>query len=579
MIRQPIITVLGHVDHGKTTLLDKIRGTAIAAKEAGGITQHIGATEIPIDVIKKVCKGLLETLKIKITIPGLLFIDTPGHEAFTNLRARGGSISDLAVLIVDIIQGFQPQTIECIEILRKYKVPFVVAANKIDLIDGWVSKHELFTQNLRNQKEDVIVELEERIYKIADELAKYNFNADRFDRVTDFTKQICIVPISAKTGEGIAELLMILTGLAQKYLEDKLKIEVKGPGKGVVLDVKKTLAGVALDVILYDGHIKQGDTIVLAGKQGPIVTKIRAILKPKPLSELRESERKFKQVKEAYAAAGIRILAKNIEEALAGSPLMVAYDVEKAKKEVEKEIAGIIFSKRNIGAIVKADTLGSLEALTKLLEDVVPIRKADVGNISRSDIMEAKSVKVEDPLKAVIFGFNVEVNEDAKKLAKDYEIKIFLSDVIYKLKEDYEEWVRKAKEEEIEKLKVTLPAKIKILPGYVFRQSKPAIFGVEVLCGTLRPNCYLMREDGKIVGRLKSMQEHGENIKEAKKGKRVAIAVEGLTIGRQANEGDTLYVFLEDRDIEVIEEKLLNMLSDEEKELLNEIKRIKIERV
>jgi len=579
MIRQPIITVLGHVDHGKTALLDKIRGTAIAAKEAGGITQHIGATEIPISAIKKICKGLLETLKIKITIPGLLFIDTPGHEAFTNLRARGGSISDLAILVIDIVQGFQPQTIECVEILRKYKVPFIVAANKIDLIDGWQSSHEPFTQNLRNQRDDAVAKLEERIYKIVEELAKYNFNADRFDRVTDFTKQICIVPISAKTGEGIAELLMILTGLAQKYLEDKLKIEVKGPGKGVVLDVKKTLAGIALDVILYDGHIKQGDTIVLAGKQGPIITKIRAILKPKPLSELRESERKFRKIDEAYAAAGIRILAKNIEEALAGSPLIVAKDIDKACKDVQKEIAKIIFNKQNTGAIVKADTLGSLEALTKLLEGVVPIRKADVGNISRADIMEVKSVRAEDPLKAVIFGFNVYVNEDAKKLAEDYKIKIFLSNVIYKLKEDYEKWIEKAKKEEIEKLKATLPAKIKILPGYIFRQSKPAIFGIEVICGTLKPNCYLMRKDGRIVGRLKSMQEHGENIKEAKKGKRVAIAVEGLTIGRQANEGDMLYVFLEDRDISIIEEKLLNMLSDEEKELLNEIKRIKIERV
>jgi len=143
MLRQPIITVLGHVDHGKTTLLDKIRKTAIAAKEAGGITQAIGTTEIPTNVIKTLCGKLLERFKIKLIISGLLFIDTPGHEAFTTLRKRGGSIADLAILVIDINEGIMPQTIESLEILKVSRIPFIIALNKIDRIKGWTSAKEI----------------------------------------------------------------------------------------------------------------------------------------------------------------------------------------------------------------------------------------------------------------------------------------------------------------------------------------------------------------------------------------------------------------------------------------------------
>jgi len=218
-IRQPIVSVLGHVDHGKTTLLDKIRGTAIAKKEAGGITQHIGATEIPLEVIKEICGPILDKLGGKLTIPGLLFIDTPGHEAFTNLRKRGGSIADLAVLVIDVNEGFRPQTIESLNILRSYKVPFVVAANKIDRIRGWNSREmRPISESIRKQKEWVVQELDKKIYELVGSLSRMGFSAERFDRIRDFTREVCIVPVSALTGEGIPELLAIISGLAQKYL-------------------------------------------------------------------------------------------------------------------------------------------------------------------------------------------------------------------------------------------------------------------------------------------------------------------------------------------------------------------------
>ena len=174
-IRQPIITVLGHVDHGKTSVLDYLRGTTLADREAGKITQHIGATEVPLDKIKESCGELLDLFKLEFNIPGLLFIDTPGHEAFSNLRKRGGSIADIAVLVIDINQGIQPQTRESIEILKSFKVPFIIAANKVDLITGWNSKDKIFIKNLKNQAENVTKYFNNNFYKILGNLSEMGF--------------------------------------------------------------------------------------------------------------------------------------------------------------------------------------------------------------------------------------------------------------------------------------------------------------------------------------------------------------------------------------------------------------------
>ncbi|MEK6916537.1 MAG: GTP-binding protein, partial [Nanoarchaeota archaeon] len=271
-LRQPIISVLGHVDHGKTKLLDKIRGSATQMGESGGITQAIGASIIPIDVVKKICGSLLGT-KIKLSIPGLLFIDTPGHAAFTTLRKRGGSISDIAILVIDINEGLKPQSLESIEILKGSKTPFVIAANKIDLIPRYRQTDRLLLKNLNAQDPFVQERLETKLYEIVGKLSEMGINSERFDRVDNYTKQVAIVPVSAITGDGIAELLMVLVGLAQKYLEESLKLQVSGSAKGTVLEVKETIGlGKTLDVIIYDGLLKKNDRIIIGGLGSPIET-------------------------------------------------------------------------------------------------------------------------------------------------------------------------------------------------------------------------------------------------------------------------------------------------------------------
>src|SRR3989344_3098129 len=446
MIRQPIVSVLGHIDHGKTSLLDRIRGSTIAAKEAGHITQHIGATEVPISAVKNVCGPLLDRMNIKLSIPGLLFIDTPGHAAFVNLRRRGGSISDIAILVVDINEGFNIQTYESLNILKTYKTPFIVAANKIDLVHGWKPQKDMcFMDSFRSQKEDVQQTLDIRVYEIVKTLYENGFNSERFDRVREFTNQIAVIPLSAKTGEGVQELLAFLSGLSQKFLEKQLKTDVKGPGKGSILEVKKTEGlGTTLDVILYDGTIKKGDIIVVGSAEAPIVTTVKALLKPLPLEEIRVGNR-FENVDEVYAAAGIKIAAPNLENALSGAPVYVAQEESEIgllKSQIKAEIEEVQIKTEKKGVIVRADTLGSLEALVKMLEgEKITVRRASFGNLSHTDIREVEIVKKENPVFAAIFAFNIKVPDEIQKEADDFGIKIFSGDVVYTLIEDYKKWV------------------------------------------------------------------------------------------------------------------------------------------
>ena len=568
-IRTPIVVVMGHVDHGKTSLLDKIRGTAVVDLEAGAITQHIGATEVPLHVIKDFCGAISAAAQV----PGLLFIDTPGHHAFTSLRSRGGSLADLAVLIVDINDGFQPQTTESLQILKKYKTPFVVAANKIDRIAGWrpVDNTPL-ARTLKSQNERVISDLDTGIYDLVGELYKYGFSADRYDRITDFTKTIGIVPISALTGEGVPDLLMLLVGLAQKFLKDSLKVASTGAGVGTILEVKEERGlGTTLDVILYSGELKAGDTVVVGTAKEPIITKIRALLKPKPLTEIRSDE-KFLPVKKVVAASGVKVSGPKLESALAGSTLRVANSPEEAEalaKEMRSELEAVRIETETFGIVLKTDTVGSLEALIgEFKAKEVPIQYADVGPVTRRDVIRAASVKEKDPLHAAILAFNVNILPDALSEIEKTGAPVFHSDIIYSLMENYEDWIEEQKMKmERERLEAVIrPGAIRLLPDCVFRQSKPAIVGVQVIGGVIRTQVSLIREDGAMVGIVKGIQAHNENVGSATVGQEVAVAIDGPTVGRQVHEGDILYVNLPERHSRIVEQELLPRLSQDEKE-------------
>jgi len=551
--------------------LDSIRGTTVQSSEPGGLTQHVGASFIPIETIRHICGPLMDRLKIDITIPGLLFIDTPGHEAFVTLRKRGGSAADIAILVIDINAGFQPQTDESLAFLREFKTPFIIAATKSDRLPGWFPhKRACILDSLKKQRDDVKAELEKKVYELVAQLAERGFDAERFDKIEDFTKQISIVPCSGLTGEGVPELLMMLTGLAQQFLKDKLAVSERG--KGVVLEVKDVRGfGMTIDVIIYDGTVRKGDYIIIGGKE-PVVAKVKALLRPKPLKELRV-EKQFDSVREVHAAAGIKIAAPGLESVIAGSPTIFVSketDIEKAKEEVQKDVEQVEFSKEIDGIIVKADTLGGLEAMIKMLTDAgIPIRKAEVGHVNKQDVIEAQNV--EDDLKKIILAFNIRTLAEAEELAKDLKITIFHSNIIYKIIEDYKEWTYQRKERELqEKLeRAVRPVRVKILKGCIFRASKPCIVGVEVLAGYLKKGVRL-KKDEKIIGEVKEIQREGQNIDSAETKDKVAISMDDPIAGRHIFENDILVSHLT-ADNRALLKEVYEKLSEDEKELLEEI--------
>ena len=557
MLRSLICTFVGHVDHGKTSIADYIRETSVAKREPGQITQHISASKIPLATIVKLSQGLIDLKKLRIN--SLIFLDTPGHASFTNLRKRGGSLADVAVLVVDVNEGFKPQTEEAIEILKKFKTPFIIAANKIDLISGYRSSKGNFIGNISKQHDLVKQALEEKIYKIVAKLSVFNLNSERFDRVDDYTKQIAIVPVSAKTGEGISELLMVLVGLEKKYLEKKLEIDEKSSGQATVLEViQEKGKGTILEVILYNGTIKEKDSVVIGGIDQAIVTKVKAIYQQQPLRA------KYELVRDATAADVLRISCTEVENIYAGMPIKVANkDLEKIKKEVQSEVEEVLIETDKEGIIVKADSLGTLEALISLLKEKnAKIKRASIGNITKKDISEAKAEKKE--LNKIILAFNV------KQLEKS-DIKVINHDIIYKIIDDYVDYVNSLEKEiEGKELKnVSLPCKILLLEGFIFRQSNPAVLGVEVLGGKLKVGMKLMK-DGKKITEAKSIQLDGENTNEVDKGKQVAVAFPNVMVGRQINTGDVLYSLINEEEFKKLK-ILKKYLSKDEIEVLKEI--------
>ena len=583
--RSPIIAVLGHVDHGKSSILDKVRNSSIINNEAGGITQAIGASIVPLNTIQEFCKNI--GMKFNFIIPGLLFIDTPGHEAFTSLRKRGGNLADIAILVIDINEGFKPQTIEAFEILKNYKTPFIIALNKIDLINGFSIKEDLknksLMENLNAQDFTISQKIEEKLYNIVAFIAeKFGMESERFDRC-DFGKQIAIVPCSAKSGIGVAELLMVLTGLTQRYLENNLKcdLNITSRAKGTILEIKNVEGlGICIDAIIYDGILRVNDTLIIGGLENPIVTKVRGLFEPKSLTDMRDQKTKFNLIKCVNAATGVRISAPNIDEVIAGMPLIACLptqlkEIEEAKIEVQKEVEEVIIETDKEGIVIKADTIGSLEALTKLLRDKgIKIRKSSVGKITKKDITDAESNYEREPLDTVILGFNIET-EDIKNERMNDRVKIFTSKIIYKLIEDYEKWkeeeARRIEERELEGL--TKPCKIEFLHNHTFRASNPAVIGSEVLIGEMKSGMSIMNANGEKLSDIKEIQKNKESVSSAKQKDQVAISLPGVTVGRQITEGDIFYSAIPENDFRKIK-NLTKYLSRDEIIILKEIAEI-----
>ena len=549
--RQPIVAVLGHVDHGKTSLLDHVRSlgeqsrSSVMDREAGGITQHIGATEVPSDVLNRLCAPLLGGKTFDS--PGLLFIDTPGHHSFSSLRSRGGSLADIAILMVDIMEGCRPQTKESLRILKQSKTPFVVAANKVDRIHGWDAEDgRSMAISMRGQSKESLGLFDQRYWELVGQFAEEGFNLERYEKIKDFTKEIAMVPISAREGEGIQDLLAVVIGLAERYLSDQLT-DVDGSGEATVLEMKEERGlGKTLDLILHRGSIRKGDEIVLVSDRGGISTHVKGLFSPRGMSEMRDAGDRWDNTDAAYAAAGVKISAPSLDGVLVGTTLRVVNSDEERSAAIASadEEANLSIELDEEGVCIKSDTVGGLEALAKELREVgVPIREASIGKVSRRDVRSAEASS--DPLHRIIMAFSTEILEEAEDEISSSEagVKHIGSDIIYRILEEREEWVeaRKNELEEESREIVVYPGRIMLLPDHTFRVSKPAVVGVRVLAGRVHIGQGLLK-DGNRVGRIKSIRSGQESLKEARQGAEVAISVDGVTVGRQIEEGDILLV-------------------------------------
>ena len=577
-IRQPIVCVLGHVDAGKTSLLDELRKTNVQLREAGGMTQHIGASFFPVETLKQLIGPYMGNFKTGIEIPGLLIVDTPGHEAFTNLRRRGGSVADIAILVVNAVRGFEAQTFECIEILKARKTPFIVAVNQIDRIPGWKAEQGApFLKSYAAQSTFVQEEVNNHLYQIMGDFSRLQFKTDRFDHIRDFTQNVALVPTSAKTGEGLSELVMVLVGLTQQFLTKRLQT-TDGAAKGSILEVKEEPGlGLTLNTIIYDGTLRKDDLVVVGGKNGPISARVRTLLVPKPLDEMRDPRDKFTSVDCVYASAGVKIVGPDLGEALAGAPLFAVpegEDVAKYCKLITEEIGRIRITKEIDGVIVKADTLGSLEAMAEILKaNNIQVRIADIGDISKRDVIEASVVKTRQPLVGAVLAFGVKVLPDAEIEAEANGIKIFRDPIIYNLIDNYMEWAKNKREakSEAEFDALIKPGKVTVLPNCIFHRAKPVVLGVEVLGGRIKPKVSLIRkEDGSDLGEVGQIKDKGKAIGEAKAGMQVAISMDKPIAGRHVFERDVLYVKVPEKDAQTLLTTHLDDLTAEEQDLLKE---------
>ncbi|KAL9174067.1 hypothetical protein ABFS82_02G028300 [Erythranthe guttata] len=583
-----VLWPMGHVDTGKTKLLDCIRGTNVQEGEACGITQQIGATYFPAENIRERTKEL--KADAKLNVPGLLVIDTPGHESFTNLRSRGSGLCEIAVLVVDIMHGLEPQTIESLDLLKMRNTDFIVALNKVDRLYGWKTcRNAPIAKAMKQQSKQVQMLFNDRLTQIITQFKEQGLNTELYYKNKDRGETFNIVPTSAISGEGIPDLLLLLVQWTQKTMIERLTFSNKV--QCTVLEVKVVEGhGTTIDVVLVNGVLHEGDQIVVCGLQGPIVTTIRALLTPHPMKELRVKGT-YLHHKEIKAAQGIKITAQGLEHAIAGTSLYVAGphdNLEDIKNTaMEEDIIKSVMSridKSGDGVYVQASTLGSLEALLEHLSNT-PVSGVSIGPVHKKDVIKA-SVMLEKKMEyATILAFDVKVSQEASELAHELDVKIFTADTIYKLSEQFKSYLQNLKEERKKEAaeEAVFPCVLKIVPNCVFNKKDPIVLGVDVVEGTVKigtPICVPQKEFIEI-GRIASIENNHKPVDYAKKGQTVAIKITGSNyeeqqkmFGRHFEIHDELVSKISRSSLDALKENYKDEISKEEKNLLFILKKL-----
>lgn len=539
-MRSPIAVIMGHVDTGKTKLLDKMRSTKVQDGEKGGITQQIGATFFPSSNLKRVTRMFNSKLNLQYETPGLLIIDTPGHEAFSNLRSRGSSLCDIAILVVDIMHGLEQQTIESLRMILDRKTPFVIALNKIDRLVDWKPKNNAaFMDTIKNQNEQTKQHYKKLLDEAVVQLASNGVNASAYNNMklsNEEDSTIPIVPTSAITGEGIPDLLAIMQLLAERFMRNRL--EKKTELQCAVLESKTEPGlGPVIDVILVNGVLRVKDTIVLSSISGePIVTQIKVLLTPIPMKEMRV-QCKWEKHNVIYASKGCRIAAPDLANAVAGAELFVARtheEIEECKNKCTSDVQSILKKVNSSidGLLVQCSTLGSLEAMLAHMQKYYPqhhVAYAGVGPLQKPHLQPMIEIAKRSPKVAVCLCFNIKIDNDVKRHAQNHNIVIFEAEIIYHLTDLYENYLKdlEFKEKEKARAKMVYPCEIEFLPDTLFRRSEPIVVGMKVLRGSLKKGTPLstIGKDHKYIGYAEIIKLDNVDVNEANVGQEVSVQI------------------------------------------------------
>lgn len=590
--RKPIVVVMGHVDHGKTSLLDSLRQSNITKGEKGGITQQIGATDFPFKRIHQITGKLKSPFKIdpeNVKLPGFLMIDTPGHEAFHNLRERGSSLCDFAILVVDIEDGLMPQTKDSIKLLKDRNIPFIIAATKIDKIYGWEKYNfNSFKASYRKQSDDAKGAFYNYIEGLKEAFLEFEINADLHYSFKNVRKnnlnlvekeesklKSCypIVPVCSLSGEGTADIFGVLYYIMEKWMKRKVKYDSTDT-KAIIMELDQVKGyGWTADVILVNGTIQKGDKFLIYNQDEETEITVKNILTPPPLTQL-GNKNSWTSHDKVEAAMGVKIIANNIEKTFAGNNIFKITDKSDLKKyheiiEKEKESFNSNFDFNSKGIWIQSPNRATIEALMiELKKSNIPIKGYTIGKLSEKSLNNLSAIyqETENPF-LLYFG---DPDKKLCRFAQDKKIKMICSEVIYHLIEEYKKLFKDLLNLKKDDLKDTsevfLPCKMNVLKKFIINKGgngKEIILGMQIVGGKVTKNTKLcavkVDKKGKLIsevvklGKVLSIQKNKKELDDAKMGDSVAIKMdnsENHLFGRQF---DDSYIIISELSRKIID--------------------------
>lgn len=576
--REPICTVVGNVDCGKTSLLDLLRNSNVQINESGNITQRIGVTNYSYE---SMVKTIGETTK-SIDIPGIMFIDTPGHQCFANQRSCGVGVSDLAILLVDVFKGVEKQTLECIQLLKDTKTPFMIVVNKIDRIYEWKSDNLKTFKSLKTvfkeQRKDIIKTLDDHINKIIVQFAVNGLNAIAYYNNKNPKEFISIVPMSAKTGDGIPDMLLVLNTLSNRFLRKKLIIN-RDQNRGFMIEkIKNDKFGNVITTILTDGKIKVGDDVTFVDSHNKICnTRVKHIYIPKNDKEVKD---KFvlNRIESVDASKSVIIKTADDINIKNGSRFYLYENDEERDKcnklledELEEEEE---FEFETPGIFINTPTLSMAHALYSFLKSEGHVVEGiNVGPVKKSHIIKAGAHQ--DRLKVnktnlnsvdeeiynsrygIILSFDADVSKEMKTYASTVNVTILEDSIIYKLVEKFKKHIDNIAKRIKERHPSIQPkCKLEILKQHIFTKKNPIIIGVKVIDKILVKGM-ILKTKNIVLGEVVSIQKDNKALDEAKANNEVCIKIESkddkhYEYDKDFDYNDILETYYSKNDIDMI---------------------------